>query len=80
MLAIVLVMFGILGFVMRLTGLPILPFVIAFILGKPLERTTREAFSATGGDPFFLFSSPIGVLLMFGCVAVLVYFARRPAS
>ena len=75
-----LVMFGLLGFVMRLTGLPILPFVIAFILGAPLERTAREAFSATGGDPLFLFSSPIGSLLMLGCIAVLVYFARKPAS
>ena len=73
-------MFGILGFVMRLTSLPILPFVIAFILGKPLERTAREAFSATGGDPMFLVSSPIGIMLMLGCVAVLVYFARKPAS
>jgi len=81
MLAVVwLVMFGFLGFVMRLCGLPILPFVIAYILTGPLERTTRQAFSATGGDPLFLFSSPICVLLMAGCVFVLFYFARKPAS
>lgn len=75
-----LVMFGILGFVMRLCAVPILPFVIAFILAGPLERTTRQAFSATGGDPLFLFSSPICILLMAGCVTVLIYFARKPSS
>jgi putative tricarboxylic transport membrane protein len=75
-----LVMFGILGFVMRLCAVPILPFVIAFILAGPLERTTRQAFSATGGDPLFLFSSPICILLMAGCVTVLIYFARKTSS
>ena len=81
MLAVIwLVMFGILGFVMRLCALPILPFVIAFILAKPLERTMREGFSATGGDPLFLFSSPICIVLMAGCAIVLVYFARKTAS
>ena len=78
--AIWLVMFGIMGFVMRLCGIPILPFVIAFILTGPLERTARQAFSATGGDPWFLFSSPICMVLMAGCVLVLVYFARKPTS
>ena len=38
---------------------------------KPLERTMREGFSATGGDPLFLFSSPICVVLMAGCAIVL---------
>ena len=37
-------------------------------------------FGFHGGDPLFLFSSPIGSLLMLGCIAVLVYFARKPAS
>jgi len=78
--AVWLVMFGVLGFVMRLCAIPILPFVIAFILAGPLERTARQAFSATGGDPLFLFSSPICILLMAGCVLVLVYFARKPAA
>ena len=75
-----LVMFGMVGFIMRLISLPILPFVIAFILGGQLEQTARQAFAATGSDPFFLFSSPISILLMMGCVFVLVYFSRKPIS
>jgi len=68
-----LVAFGLLGFFMRLTQIPVLVFVIAFILGRPLERTARE-------DPFFLVSSPISIALMLASIGVLVYFARRPAS
>ena len=75
-----LVMFGMVGFIMRLIHLPILPFVIAFILGGPLEQTARQAFAATGGDPFFLFSSPICILLMAGCAIVLIHFSRKPIS
>ena len=75
-----LVMFGVMGFVMRLCAIPILPFVIAFILAGPLERTTRQAFSATGGDPWFLFSSPICIMLMAACIFVLVHFARKSSS
>ena len=81
MLAVIwLVMFGMVGFIMRLIHLPILPFVIAFILGGPLEQTARQAFAATGGDPFFLFSSPICILLMAGCAIVLIHFSRKPIS
>ena len=75
-----LVMFGMIGFIMRLISLPILPFVIAFILGGPLEQTARQAFAATGSDPFFLFSSPICILLMAGCAIVLIHFSRKPIS
>lgn len=49
--------FGGLGYLMRRLDISPLPFVIAFILGSTLEDSARQAFSATGGDPFFLFSS-----------------------
>ena len=40
---------------MRLTNIPVLPFIIAYILGGILERTARQAFASTGADPYFLF-------------------------
>lgn len=49
--------FGFLGYFMRRIDMSPLPFVIAFILGSGLEDTSRQAFSATGSDPWFLFSS-----------------------
>ncbi|MEM6825255.1 MAG: tripartite tricarboxylate transporter permease [Pseudomonadota bacterium] len=56
--------FGVLGYLMRLLDISPLPFVIAFILGGTLEDTARQAFSATGGDPFFLFSSVTAAIFM----------------
>ncbi len=69
--------FGVLGFVMVRTGISPLPFVVAFVLGRQLEATARQAFAATGGDPFFLVSSPLGVLFISAAVAVVVITARR---
>ncbi len=56
--------FGILGYLMRRVGMSPLPFVIAFILGGKLEDTARQAFAATGSDPWFLFTSPVAALFM----------------
>lgn len=51
----VLLFFGAIGYLMRSSGIPVLPFVIAYILARPLESTIRNAFEATGSDPWFLF-------------------------
>ena len=69
--------FGLLGYLMRRLDISVLPFVIAFILAGDLEKTARQAFSATGGDPWFLFSSPIAVVFMLTAVGVIIMFARR---
>ena len=69
--------FGVLGYFMRRVGMSPLPFVIAFILGGRLEDTARQAFSATGSDYFFLFTSPISLLFMLLSLAVVVYTARN---
>lgn len=71
--------FGFLGYFMRRVGMSPLPFVIAFILGGKLEETARQAFAATGGDAFFLFSSPTAILLM-GLMAATIFFSLRRKS
>lgn len=68
--------FGLLGYVMRRIGMSPLPFVIAFILGGKLEETARQAFAATGGDAFFLLTSPIAASFML-LSALAVYFGLR---
>ncbi|MEM7267943.1 MAG: tripartite tricarboxylate transporter permease [Pseudomonadota bacterium] len=73
--------FGVLGYLMRKLGVSVLPFVIAFILAGNLETTARQAFSASGGDPWFLFKSPIALAFMVLSLAVILYATRRkPAS
>ncbi|MEM1233081.1 MAG: tripartite tricarboxylate transporter permease, partial [Pseudomonadota bacterium] len=68
--------FGLLGYFMRRVGMSPLPFVIAFILGANLEETARQAFAATGGDPFFLFSSATSIALM-AAMGVTIFFSLR---
>lgn len=68
--------FGLLGYAMRRLAVPVLPFVIAFILAGPLEQTLRQAFSASGGDPFFLVRSPLSAALLGLAVLVVAIFLR----
>ena len=69
--------FGLLGYLMRRMGMSPLPFVIAFILGGNLETTARQAFAATGADPFFLLKSPIASLFIALAVFVIMYNLRK---
>lgn len=69
--------FGVLGYFMRLLAISPLPFVIAFILGGRLEETARQAYSATGNDPFFLFTNPIAAVFMALALGVILYSARK---
>lgn len=69
--------FGVLGYLMRKLGISVLPFVIAFILAGTLENTARQAFSASGGDPYFLFDSPISISFIALTVVIIVMTARR---
>ncbi len=62
--------FGFLGYFMRRIDMSVLPFVIAFILGRNLEDTARQAFAATGGDALFLLHSPIALVFILVSVAV----------
>ena len=68
--------FGVLGYLFRRSDIPVLPFVIAFILAGPLEQTAREAFAASGGDPWFLFRSATSVIFMTAAIASVVLLGR----
>lgn len=68
--------FGVLGYLMRKLMIPTLPFVIAFILAGNLEATFRQAFAVAGGDPLFLFKSPLSLLFLVLSVAVIFFFSR----
>ncbi len=70
--------FGVLGYIMRVLDISPLPFVIAFILGGKLEESARQAYSATGNDPFFLFTHPIAALFMALALGAILYTARKP--
>ena len=54
--------------------------VIAFILAGPLESTVRQAFSATGGDAWFLLDRPLAAVFVAIGVWVVVSNLRRNRS
>ena len=74
--------FGVLGYLMRKLKIPTLPFVIAFILAGNLEQAFRQAFAVAGGDPYFLFKSPLSLVFLGLSVAVIIFFSRpkKPAA
>ncbi|MFT5112656.1 MAG: putative tricarboxylic transport membrane protein [Parasphingorhabdus sp.] len=69
--------FGLLGYFMRRLNISVLPFVIAYILAGNLEVNARQAFSASGNDPWFLFKSPISVIFILLSVYVVFHYSRR---
>ena len=69
--------FGIFGFYLRVLEISVLPFVIGFILASPLENTARQAFAASGGDPWFLLKSPIAMGFLILSVVVVFLALRR---
>ncbi|WP_255449701.1 tripartite tricarboxylate transporter permease [Shimia ponticola] len=72
--------FGFVGYFMRRIDMSPLPFVIAFILGGNLEATARQAFAATGADPFFLFNNPIALAFIILAIGVVIFSMRKPAE
>lgn len=81
MIAVVfLLFFGFIGYLMRRLDISTLPFVIAFILANNLETALRQAFSGSGGDPWFLFKSPLALTFIALAIGVVVFFSRgKPA-
>ncbi|MDP7152254.1 MAG: tripartite tricarboxylate transporter permease [Rhodospirillales bacterium] len=71
-----LLLFGVIGFLMRKLAIPTLPFVIAFILARNLETTLRQAFAVSDADPLFLFKSITSVAFLSMSVFVVIFFSR----
>lgn len=58
-----LMLFGVLGFVLRRFGYPIAPVVVGLILGPMAEKSLRQGLQISQGDPMFLFHSWIAIIL-----------------
>lgn len=69
----ILLVFGLLGFAMRLFGYPIAPVVIGLILGPMAEQQLRRALAISQGDVTALIMSPIAAALFaLAALAVIV--------
>jgi putative tricarboxylic transport membrane protein len=73
-----LLIFGIIGFLMRIYGYPIAPVVVGLILGPMAEQQLRRALSIAQGDWSTLVSTPIAAgILLLAALALIVPFALR---
>ncbi|MEH6775521.1 MAG: tripartite tricarboxylate transporter permease, partial [Cereibacter changlensis] len=73
-----LLIFGILGYLMRLFGYPIAPIVVGLILGPMAEQQLRRALAISQGDVTTLVASPVAAsLLALSAVALIVPLIMR---
>ncbi|MBP0440529.1 tripartite tricarboxylate transporter permease [Tianweitania sediminis] len=67
-----LLLFGLLGYLLRRFGYPIAPVVVGLILGPMAERSLRQALQIGQGDPTVLVDSWISVTLIGLAIAAVV--------
>ena len=67
-----LLVFGLLGLMMRRFGLPVLPLIIGVILGPRIERQLRQSLQLGGGDWTSLFTEPVAIVVYILIVALLL--------
>jgi len=60
--------FGVLGLAMRWLNMPVVPLLLALVLGAPLEEHLRVALTSSQGNVSVFFTSPIS--LTFLCLSV----------
>ncbi|MCW2899550.1 MAG: integral rane protein [Streptosporangiaceae bacterium] len=62
---------GLVGFVLRRYGLPVVPVIIGVILGPRAEQQMRRAFQLSDGDVAGLFDTPFSITV-YAVVAVVL--------
>ena len=81
----IMLFFGVLSYLMQRLGYPILPMLLALILGKILEEQFRMSLIIALGNPLVFFQKPISLTLIILLVAYLTWniwsaFNRRRSS
>ncbi|MFC0525065.1 tripartite tricarboxylate transporter permease [Pontibacillus salicampi] len=60
----VLLLFGVIGYLMRLFSFPAPPFILAFILGGMMEQALRQSLTISDGSFLIFFQNPISLGLI----------------
>jgi putative tricarboxylic transport membrane protein len=83
----ILLVLGLLGFMMRRYGLPVVPAIIAVILGPRAELQLRRALQISNGEITGLFNTPLSIAIYTVILLVLLWpligrfvLRRRPAA
>jgi putative tricarboxylic transport membrane protein len=73
----IMLFFGVLAFVMGRLNYPVLPMLLALILGKILEEQFRMSLIIGLGDPFIFFKKPISLTLIIVLVLYIGFSLRN---
>ena len=60
----VMFFFGLLGLAMRWLNMPVVPLLLALVLGGQLEEHLRVALTGSRGDVSIFFTSPVSLLFL----------------
>ncbi len=80
----VMVGFGVMGWILRKLDVPLVPVILGILLGGEMEKNLRRALTISDGDPTALLASPLSIALwtiaVAGFIAPIVIgrIARRP--
>lgn len=69
-----MIVFGVIGYLMKKLGIPIAPVVLGLVIGPILEDNFRRSLIITHGDIFTFFKRPISLIL----IILLVFFLFFP--
>jgi putative tricarboxylic transport membrane protein len=61
---VLLLLFGLIGFIMPKGAFPTAPLILGFVLGQPMERAIRQSLAMSVGDPIILVDRPISAALL----------------
>ena len=68
-----LLVFGVLGFLMRLFAFPAPPFILAFILGGMMEQSFRQSLTISNGSLMIFLNDPIALSLIIIALLTFIY-------
>ncbi len=65
--------FGVLGYLLRLAGVPVLPLVLGVVLGFMLESNDRRSLVISGGDHAVFVEDPVAATLLAAAAALTLW-------
>lgn len=68
---------GVLGYTLRRFGYPLVPLLLGFLLGAPLETNFRRALMVSDEGAWIFLKSPLSALLLLSAIALAVLFQKR---
>ena len=78
---VLLVVFGVVGYLLRKVGIPAAPLVMGVVLGKLLEQSMRQAVAISGGSYAIFVERPIALAFLTAAALVILvpFFAPKAA-